>query len=212
MPQWGNTDDAANSANWAVARFGVTANTANKTALFGNTTADSFVTGQTIGTYGVSAQEVTAARVSDLAKPAHAGHVLRIEGSGGRAGRITNEVLVASGSLTGDAENTAFAEVGIKITSNPQPASGSAGGDDIVTFSVAATVTPSGNTITYVWQANTGAGFANVSNAGAYSNSTTVTMSVLANTATDGDQYRALVISAGAASKLSNSAVITITA
>ena len=37
---------------------------------------------------------------------AHAGWVLRRVGTGGRAGRVTNEVLVAMGSMTADAEDT----------------------------------------------------------------------------------------------------------
>jgi len=38
----------------------------------------------------------------------HAGWVVRTVGSGGRAGRIQYETLVAMGSMTGDAENTIF--------------------------------------------------------------------------------------------------------
>ena len=44
---------------------------------------------------------------------AHAGWVIRKEGSGGRAGRVQLETLVAMGSMTGDgADDTQFAEVG----------------------------------------------------------------------------------------------------
>ena len=38
MAQWGNTDDAANSVLWGVSNYNKVANTANKTAFFGNTT------------------------------------------------------------------------------------------------------------------------------------------------------------------------------
>jgi hypothetical protein len=34
----------------------------------------------------------------------HSGWVLRTEGTGGRAGRVHYEVLVASGSMTGDTD------------------------------------------------------------------------------------------------------------
>jgi hypothetical protein len=44
-------------------------------------------------------------------KGAHAGWVLRKEGTGGRAGRVQIETLVAMGSMTGDgADDTQFGE------------------------------------------------------------------------------------------------------
>ncbi len=102
MSQWKNTDDAANSVSWAARSIGAgsgkTAQAANNTALFGNTTANSFVLGQIVGQFGVDPVET---KVSG--KIAHAGYVLRREGTGGRAGRVHYEVLVAMGSLTGDA-------------------------------------------------------------------------------------------------------------
>tara|TARA_R110000772_G_scaffold426_4_gene1537 strand:- start:450 stop:941 length:492 start_codon:yes stop_codon:yes gene_type:complete len=57
--------------------------------------------------YGVSTAEMnfanTAGTESDIVP--HAGWVLRTEGSGGRAGRIHYEVLVAASSITGDADD-----------------------------------------------------------------------------------------------------------
>ena len=41
-------------------------------------------------------------------KIAHAGWVLRKVGTGGRAGRVQFETLVATGTISGDAENTVF--------------------------------------------------------------------------------------------------------
>ena len=119
MAQWGNTDDAANSVLWAVSQLNKPANTANQTDLFGNTTADAFVTGTTKGQYGVDAGEAQAARAGADAKAAHAGWVLRTEGSGGRAGRVQNEVLVAMSSIGGDAEDTSFADYAVIIGTNP---------------------------------------------------------------------------------------------
>lgn len=57
MSQWKNDDSAANSPNWAPATVDLTNNTANRAALFGNNTADAFVTGQTVGVYGVDSTE-----------------------------------------------------------------------------------------------------------------------------------------------------------
>jgi len=212
MAQWGNTDDAANSVLWAAQQVKIVANTDNQTALFGNTTADAFITGATIGQYGVSEDEAVAARAGASVKAAHSGWVLRTEGSGGRAGRIHNEVLVAMNTITGDAEDAAFEDFLITITSQPANAEGSAGGDDIVTFTVAAATTPTGGTLAYKWQAWGGSAFADITDAGAYSNSATVTLSVLANTASNAEIYRVQVSTAGATNAVSSNAVITIVA
>ena len=40
-------------------------------------------------------------------RPAHAGWVLRTAGTGGRAGRVQTEVLVAMGSMSGDGSASA---------------------------------------------------------------------------------------------------------
>ena len=103
MAQWGNTDDAANSVIWATESVNKPANTANRDALFGNTTANAYFDGVTIGQYGVDTAEQRAARDAGDPRPPHAGWVLKTEGSGGRAGRVQYETLVASSSITGDA-------------------------------------------------------------------------------------------------------------
>jgi hypothetical protein len=67
MPLWGNTDDAANSANYAPQQFGKTANTANQTDLFGNTTQDAFITGAAVGQFGVDKTEIGVAPTGNVA-------------------------------------------------------------------------------------------------------------------------------------------------
>lgn len=103
MPLWRNTDDAANSAIFAASQVGKAPDATNQADLFGNTTADAFITGVTVGQFGVDTTEQQVARNGGTPRPAHAGWVLRTEGSGGRSGRIQYETLVAFGSLTGDA-------------------------------------------------------------------------------------------------------------
>jgi len=102
MAQWGNTDDAANSVYWANTTLNVTA---NQTELFGNTTADAIITGAEVGVFGVSTDEMAYANTGSTEADAvsHAGWVLRTEGTGGRAGRVQYETLVAMSSITGDA-------------------------------------------------------------------------------------------------------------
>jgi hypothetical protein len=204
MTQWKNTDSAANSVFWAPALVNKTANSTTRDALFGNTTADAFITGETIGQFGVDTAETAANKAIT-----HAGWVLRTVGSGGRAGRVTFETLVAMGSLTGDAEDDVMSDALITILT--QPVNRSVAAPAGTTFAVVATAAPSTATLTYVWQANTGAGFANLSNAGVYSNTTTPTLSISNSTGLNGAQYRSLVLSTGANTVTSAAGVLTVT-
>jgi len=76
------------------ANFGNTLGSrANTTvALFNNTTTGAFVNNLKTGVFAINATSVTS-------NVPHAGWVLRIEGTGGRAGRVQYEVLVASSSV-----------------------------------------------------------------------------------------------------------------
>jgi hypothetical protein len=100
----------------------------------------------------------------------------------------------------------------LSITTQPANASGNSTNNDITNISVVAASVPSGATITYQWQIWGGASFANVSG-GAYSNSTTATLSILANTSPslNGKIYRVQVGATGAANVNSGNAVLTIT-
>lgn len=57
MAQWGNTDDAANSVSYAVNQYGLTANTDNQTAFFGNTTVWAAGNKLAAGMFGVNTTE-----------------------------------------------------------------------------------------------------------------------------------------------------------
>lgn len=58
MSQWKNDDSAANSVLWAVAQYGKTANSTNRDAFFGNTTANAFVNNIKVGQFGVDTTEM----------------------------------------------------------------------------------------------------------------------------------------------------------
>ena len=88
-------EEAAGSGNSAQAT--------KNTALFGNTTADAYVSGATIGQFGVDAAEIANAG-AEGPRVTHTGWNLRRAGSGGRAGRVHYECLVAGG-ITGDASD-----------------------------------------------------------------------------------------------------------
>jgi hypothetical protein len=211
MAQWNNNDNASNSVLWAVAQYNTRANTTTQTAFFGNTTVNAFVTGLTLGQYGVDTGEMRAVRTEGLARPAHAGWVVKKTGSGGRAGRVQYETIVAMGTITGDAENVSFPNYAIVINTQPLSASANSTNNQVATFTVNSTSVPTGATLSYKWQKYNSGSFANLSNAGAYSNTTTATLSVQANTASNGEIYRVMISATGADTIYSTNAVITIT-
>lgn len=101
MALWGATDHAANSPFFAAAQVNLTTNTANRTALFGNTTQDSFVTGQAVGVFGVDANEVSvtngaifATSITDAGSGYGANATITVVGNGSGA----NVVAVANAS------------------------------------------------------------------------------------------------------------------
>ena len=94
--------DQVNRVNAANAHFGNTSpgtRAGVDVALFGNTTANAFILGKSVGVFGVDVAEMKAANGGTKTGIAHAGWVLRTEGTGGRAGRVQYETLVAMGSL-----------------------------------------------------------------------------------------------------------------
>jgi hypothetical protein len=109
-------------------------------------------------------------------------------------------------------DDTVIPDYMLNITTQPANASGNSTNNDITNISVVAASVPSGATITYQWQLWGGSSFANVSG-GSYSNSTTATLSILANTSPslNGKIYRVQVGATGAANVNSGNAVLTIT-
>lgn len=211
MALWGNNDDAANSTISTPAQFNQAPTTANRDNLFGNTTASGIVTGKTVGVFGVSEAEQQAS-VGTNEHPAHAGWNLRTVGSGGRAGRVHYETLVAMSSLTGDAEDVALPDLTILITTQPSNDSQVVG--NAVTFSVVAGTQPSGGSLSYQWQADGGPGvetWGNLADAGVYSTTTTATLNISDNTTLDGNVYRVIVSAAGADTVNSANATLTAT-
>ena len=89
MSSWTNVDEAAGAPLWSVAAIRKTPSTANRTDLFNDTTADNFISGQTIGLFNFKDSETQSGAV------AHVGWNLKTTGSGGRAGRVQFETLVA---------------------------------------------------------------------------------------------------------------------
>ena len=166
MSSWGNNDNAANAPYWAVnstlthntwvAENAASPDSVNVALLYANTTANAYVTGETVGLFGVDKNEAS------VDGHTHTGWVLRTTGSGGRAGRVQEEVLVALNSMLGDNEDGVYQDAIITISAQPDAVLGpvSATSADTVTAAITAAIT-TGNTsapLTYQWQVNNNTG------------------------------------------------------
>jgi predicted secreted protein len=102
------------------------------------------------------------------------------------AGTYTVEVSAACGAPVVSSPSELVISVSPSITSQPTPAAICTGSN--ASFSVGAS-----NATGYQWQVNTGSGFANLANGGAYSGANTATLLITgATTALNGYQYRAI--------------------
>mgnify|MGYP006268731563 CR=1 FL=1 len=104
--QWGNTDNSSNSVFWGVVNGKLRANSVNQAAFYNNTTPDAFITGTTMGEFGVSAAEmqVSAGPVNQVvitsAGSGYNGTVLSaMSGGGGSGANVT--FSTTTGKLTG---------------------------------------------------------------------------------------------------------------
>jgi hypothetical protein len=103
MSQWKNDDSAANSVLWGVAQYNKTANTTNQTNFYNNTTSGAFVSGVSVGQFGVDTAEMAIS----------AGNLAFAYVTSGGSGYSANAVVTltfANGSTNATAVN-AFANV-----------------------------------------------------------------------------------------------------
>jgi hypothetical protein len=207
MPLWGNKDNAANSDIAAVIQMSKGITSANQTALFENVTPGNGPHNNPGVAYGQFGVDVKEAQVNPAIP--HSGWVLRKEGTGLRAGRVTYEVLVATGSIATDgSDDTWLPDYKLAITT--QPVSSTSNVMSVINFTVGATSTPSGATLTYQWQKQNGASWNNLSNvSGQYANVTSATFSAN-NLTANGNVFRAIVSATGANSVTSGTATISL--
>ena len=88
MSSWTKADSAAGAPLWAAAQLNVAPSTSNRTSLYQNTTANTFISGATHGLFNYTTSETQSGQI------AHTGWVLKTTGSGGRAGRVSYQTLV----------------------------------------------------------------------------------------------------------------------
>ena len=165
MSSWGNNDNAANAPYWSVnsavapnnpAHAAPTA--ANVALLYGNTTVDVYTTNETVGLFMVDANEANVSGVI-----ASSGWNLKTEGTGGRAGRVQWETLVAMSNVASDNNSDDVTLPDMVITIKSQPAAlrtVSAASSNTVTFAVTAAATggATGAALSYQWQVNNNSG------------------------------------------------------
>jgi hypothetical protein len=204
MPLFGNKDLPNNMPNYVTKQFKKEQTANNKMSIYGNATSNAFVGGQTVGVFAADVDEV-----GTNPEIASQGWVLKTVGSGGRAGRVHYETLVAT-HITTQYANSSL--VKYSITIDTQPTSRAKNVADYTTVSVVAHETPSASPsiLTYQWMANTGSGFANLTANSTYANVTTANL-YIANVqpALNNAQYK-VKITAGANSVNSSVAVLTV--
>jgi hypothetical protein len=189
MALWSNKDEAVSAPK----------NTVNVTN--GETGVEAY--GKTpVGTFGVDVEETET-----NSKITHAGWTLRTEGTGGRAGRVFHETLVAMGTMTGDGDSIPPLPV---ITIDTQPTAQSETEGSNAVFTVVVTVEGT-STLSYQWQkaeAESNTTFVNISGA----TSDTYETPALTVADDDGDFYRVVVSGTNGAESVTSDAVeLTVT-
>lgn len=152
----GNYDSAANTPLWVAASVNKEPSSTEAQRLYGNTTSNAYFAGETVGVFAVDENEALVDGNTGT------GWVLRTTGSGGRAGRVTEEVLsvVAKFRTDNNADDTTYPDAEITVSNpvNRQLYSNTANAN-VATFSVTASgVQPTGATVTYQWYYNTADG------------------------------------------------------
>lgn len=150
-------------------------------------------------TLGISADETANQKAT------HAGWVLSKTGTGGRAGRVFNETLVAMGSMTGDNDTVDPDPV---ATIDTQPTNQSVASPESADFEVGASTNRDPVTLAYQWQVSTdGVTYTNISGA------TTDSLTVESGDPeyVDGNYFRVAVTPTGGATVISDAATLTIT-
>lgn len=208
----GNYDASSNVPLWSAASVNLAPTSTNAGNLYENVTANDFITGATVGVFGVDSNE----SIVNNNHPG-TGWVLRTVGSGGRTGRVTEEVLswVSKFRTDNNADDTVYPDASITFTANtPGQKSFTAGSGNSNTFTITATAKPTGATLSYLWQVNTGSAWATAANGQTalttYVGNTTNSLTVYATgTAANTYKYRC-VVTATPPAGITNATAVTV--
>jgi hypothetical protein len=192
MPLWSNTDESTSAPKHTV------------DITTGNTGVEAYQL-EPVGTWGV---DVTEAQVTNV--NGHAGWVLRTVGSDGRAGRVTEETVVAMGSMSVDVEpgdDAVYPDFVITITEQPEDEEVEA--NTSASFAVDYAEVPDGFTVNIQWQVSEDDGetWTDITDADSFD----LTIAAEDDEYVDGNQFRAVLTSDDAATVISNVATLTIT-
>jgi hypothetical protein len=202
MPTFGANDSANAAPLWALTEIPNTApNTANRTTYYGNTT----------GSYGIFG--ATQADTTGNPYGAGPGWVLVKRGSGGRAGRVQMEQLVAGGPAL--ANNVDDASVfGIQgVYGVTDPVSKSVSNNTTNGFSVSYSTRGTANlALTVQWQYNpaNNSGFVNATG-GVYTGGTSNTLAITNVTSTLNNYTYRVILSGNGFTYTSSAATLTVT-
>lgn len=204
MSQWGKNDAASNSVIWAPTSVKKAPTRAEANTLYGNTTANAYFDGVTVGMYAVDDNEVAAG----AGAVAHTGWVLRTVGSGGRAGRVMTEVLVAGGIDSDGSDDTVLPDYTLRVRTQPSGNTANTTAGENATFRVVGASTPAGATLSYAWTYANGDAIATNANVGV-----TTAANLVINSAvqTTNASFKVTISATGAANVVSSNAVLTIT-
>ena len=202
----GNYDSSANVPLWAAATVSKAPTATEAARLYGNTTSGAYFAGEINGVFAVDQNESNVD-----GRGVTPGWVLRTTGTGGRAGRVTQETLTVVASFRSDnsADDATYQESSISIATQPASATvrANSANANAATFSVSVrNVQPQNTTVSYVWQFNTAdgvLGWTNVLNGAGtqrgnttFAGNTTATLTVTpANTSANLLVFRANVTS-----------------
>jgi len=154
--------------------------------------------------HGVDTNEMAANKTVEGA--AHTGwnHVRTV----GSRKIVETLVAMSKNGITGDAEDVVFEDYLIAIATQPVAASVTSPAD--ATFTVAATITGSGGTLTYDWQVSTDSGSTWASTVDA--DGTAATLTVISTDAeyVDANEFRCVVSATGADSVTSDAVALTV--
>lgn len=126
--------------------------------------------------------------------------------------RDKREVLVAMSSITGDAEDAVYPDAVITILTQPASATANtAVANGAIAFTVVADIDPTSATLVYRWEEDNGGGFAELSNAGVYANTSEATLNIANTVGLDGYIYRVQISATGvSANTVSANATLTV--
>lgn len=94
MSQWKNDDSAANSVLWGVVGYNKTGNSVNRDNFFGNSTQSAYVSGLTVGQFGVDTTEMGVTN----------GSIVSFTITSPGSGYFANAVVTVDGNGTANAE------------------------------------------------------------------------------------------------------------